>query len=105
MIMNWYTALTDWVGRLPRRRLIGSSIALAAVLFVSLNIFASRAMDTWRADVTEARVWTLSDGTRELLAGLEEPLHMRLFLSGGLTEAAPQLAAYANRVRGTLETY
>ncbi|MGB0497808.1 MAG: GldG family protein [Rubricella sp.] len=97
--------MTAWVGRLPRRRLIGVSIALAAMLFISLNVFASRAFDTWRADVTEARVWTLSDGTRDLLAGLEEPLHLRLYLSDGLTEAAPQLAAYADRVRGTLETY
>ncbi|WP_340110277.1 GldG family protein [Pikeienuella sp. HZG-20] len=105
MTMERFKALTDWVGRLPRRRLIGVSIALAAVLFVSLNVFASRALDAWRADVTEARVWTLSDGSRALLSGLDEPLHMRLFLSGGLTEAAPQLAAYANRVRGTLETY
>ncbi|WP_417248311.1 Gldg family protein [Celeribacter sp.] len=105
MTMERLKFLTEWVGRLSRRRLIAFSIALAAVLFVSLNVFASRALDGWRADVTEARVWTLSDGTRELLGGLEEPLHMRLYLSGGLTEAAPQLAAYANRVRGTLETY
>ncbi len=99
------SAVTGWVGRLPRRRLVGISIALCALLFISLNIFASRAFDTWRADVTEARVWTLSDGTRDLLAGLDEPLHLRLYLSEGLTEAAPQLAAYADRVRGTLETY
>lgn len=105
MTMTRMTALADAVGRLPRRRLIGMSIALCAVLFVSLNIFAARALDGWRGDVTEAGVWTLSDGTRELLTGLEEPLHLRLFLSEGLTEAAPQLAAYADRVRGTLETY
>lgn len=105
MTMNRMTALADAVGRLPRRQLIGMSIALCAVLFISLNIFAARALDGWRGDATEAGVWTLSDGTRGLLTGLEEPLHLRLFLSEGLTEAAPQLAAYADRVRGTLETY
>ncbi|PRY22521.1 hypothetical protein CLV78_10661 [Aliiruegeria haliotis] len=70
MIMERFHALTEWVGRQPRRRLYGLSIALAAVLFVSLNVFASRALDGLRADVTEARVWTVSDGTRALLTGL-----------------------------------
>lgn len=105
MIMERLNKLIEWAARLPRRRLVGFSIALAGILFISLNIFSARALDGLRADVTDARVWTLSDGTRELLQDLEEPLHLRLFLSDGLTEAAPQLAAYAERVRGTLETY
>ncbi len=105
MTMERITALTNWIGRQPRRRLIGSSIALTAALFVSVNIFASRALDGWRADVTESKVWTLSEGTDTLLSELDEPLHMRLYLSDGLTEAAPQLASYADRVRGMLASY
>lgn len=105
MTMERISALTNWVSRQPRRRLIGSSIALTAALFVSVNIFASRALDGWRADVTESQVWTLSDGTETLLSELNEPLHLRLYLSDGLTEAAPQLSAYADRVRGMLESY
>lgn len=103
--MERISALTNWVSRQPRRRLIGSSIALTAALFVSVNIFASRALDGWRADVTQSQVWTLSDGTEMLLSELNEPLHLRLYLSDGLTEAAPQLSAYADRVRGMLESY
>ncbi|MEM8803270.1 MAG: GldG family protein, partial [Pseudomonadota bacterium] len=103
--MERISALTNWVSRQPRRRLIGSSIALTAALFVSVNIFASRALDGWRADVTQSQVWTLSDGTELLLSELNEPLHLRLYLSDGLTEAAPQLSAYADRVRGMLESY
>lgn len=103
--MERITALTNWIGRQPRRRLIGSSIALTAALFVSVNIFASRALDGWRADVTESKIWTLSEGTDTLLSELGEPLHMRLYLSDGLTEAAPQLASYAERVRGMLTSY
>lgn len=103
--MERITALTNWVSRQPRRRLIGFSIALTAALFVSVNIFSSRALDGWRADVTESKVWTLSEGTETLLSELNEPLHMRLYLSDGLTEAAPQLSSYADRVRGMLEAY
>ncbi len=103
--MERITALTTWVSRQPRRRLIGASIALVAILFVSLNIFAARVFDGWRADVTASNVWTLSEGTETLLSELDEPLHMRLYLSDGLTKAAPQLSAYADRVQGMLQTY
>jgi len=103
--MERINAMTNWVSRQPRRRLIGFSIALCAVLFVSVNMFASRVLDGFRADVTEKQVWTLSEGTQTLLAELDEPLHLRFYLSDGLTEAAPQLSSYADRVKGMLDTY
>lgn len=109
MIMNRLNTLlastASWAGRISSPRMIGASIALAATLFVSVNVFASRALDGVRADMTDSQVWTLSEGTETYLGSLEEPLHLRLFLSEGLTEAAPQLAAYADRVRGMLQTY
>ena len=98
-------AILERLSRVPRPRLIGASVALIAIMFVAFNLFAERVFDRARLDVTETGVWSLSEGTRGLLADLDEPLHLRLFLSDGLTEAAPQLAAYADRVRGTLETY
>ncbi len=105
MTMERITALTQWVSRQPRRRLIGTSIALCTLTFLSLNVLATRALDGVRADVTQSQVWTLSDGTRSLLGNLDEPLHLRFYLSDALTEAAPQLSSYADRVRGLLETY
>ena len=91
--MDRFAKLTNWIGGLSRRQMIGTSIALCAVLFISVNIFAARALDGWRADVTETQVWTLSEGTETLLSDLAEPLHLRLYLSDGLTEAAPHWQA------------
>ena len=90
---------------LSRRARILGSIALSAVLFVSINGLAGNTLGNWRIDATEAKVWSLSQGTRSLLSDLAEPLHLRLYLSSGLTQAAPQLSAYAARVRGVLEDY
>lgn len=88
-----------------RQWLLGLSIGLAIILFLSANI----AVDNWfgasRVDLTENRLYSLSDGTRTLLAELDEPLHMRLYLSEDLLQSAPQLASYSNRVRSMLETY
>ncbi|MEZ5741673.1 MAG: GldG family protein [Burkholderiaceae bacterium] len=86
-----------------RRTLIGT--VLAIVLFLALN---SLVADLWRSkrlDLTEARLFTLSEGTRTVLAGLDEPIRLRLFISQDLVERAPQLAAYAARVQEMLQAY
>lgn len=93
------------IAHLSKPRLIGLSIGLAIILFLSVNVTASNLFRSARADLTDGKLFTLSDGTRTLLSELEEPLHMRFFLSDNLVQSAPQLAAYAKRVRAMLETY
>ncbi|MEL6311915.1 MAG: Gldg family protein, partial [Pseudomonadota bacterium] len=81
------------------------AIVLAIVLFLAVNIFTNNTFRSARADLTETGLYSLSQGTRDLLANLEEPLHLRLFLSKSLVQSAPQLSAYANRVQSLLATY
>ena len=40
-----------------------------------------------------------------MLGELKEPVRFRLFMSSGLTKEAPQLAAFATRVRALLDSY
>ncbi|MEL6873445.1 MAG: GldG family protein, partial [Pseudomonadota bacterium] len=80
------------------------AIVLAIVLFLAVNIFTNNTFRSARADLTETGLYSLSQGTRDLLANLEEPLQ-RLFLSKSLVQSAPQLSAYANRVQSLLATY
>src|SRR6267378_2608127 len=47
----------------------------------------------------------LATGRIALLAALKEPVRFRLFMSSGLTKQAPQLAAFAGRVRSLLDSY
>lgn len=89
----------------PKSRLVGAGVVLAVVLFLAVNSIASHLLGSDRVDLTEGRLYSLSQGTRTLLAKLDEPIHMRLFMSASLAEAAPQLAAYAARVRALLDTY
>ncbi|NNF77239.1 MAG: GldG family protein [Rhizobiales bacterium] len=95
----------SYLKNLSRPRLIGLSIGLAIVLFLSVNVFTSNTFQSVRADLTEGNLYSLSNGTKTLLSELDEPLHMRLFLSESLVQSAPQLAAYAKRVRSMLDTY
>lgn len=78
---------------------------LAIVLFLALNSIVAQLFPSQRADLTESRLFTLSDGTRDVLRDLDDELRFRLFISDDLVEKAPQLAAYATRVRETLEAY
>ena len=91
--------------KLSRSQLIGVAVALGVILFLALNVIFSHGFRSSRVDLTESNLFSLSKGTKTLLADLKEPIHMRLFLSKGLVQKAPQLSAYANRVQSILEAY
>src|SRR5499427_6817544 len=78
---------------------------LGAILFVCLNIVSAQVLRNARVDLTQQHLYSLSQGTRTLLGELKEPVRFRLFMSSGLTKQAPQLAAFAGRVRSLLDSY
>jgi gliding motility-associatede transport system auxiliary component len=78
---------------------------LGAVIFVCLNIFSAQVFRNARLDLTQQHLYSLSQGTRTLLGELREPVRFRFFMSSGLTKQAPQLAAFAGRVRSLLDSY
>jgi len=80
-------------------------LLLAAALFLALNLLASPLLRGVRADLTEQRLYTLSQGTRNILAGLEEPITLRFFFAKTVATEAPPLLSYAERVREMLEEY
>lgn len=82
-----------------------SSLAVAVVLFFAVNIFSSTALSRWRADLTENNLYTLAEGTRSILAGLDEPITLRLFLSAEIPSSAHAVATYARRVQDLLREY
>src|SRR3984893_2640327 len=78
---------------------------LGAVVFVCLNIVSAQVFRNARVDLTQQHLYSLSQGTRTLLGELREPVRFRMFMSSGLTRQAPQLAAFAGRVRSLLDSY
>ncbi len=81
------------------------ALLLAAILAVGVNMLADRTLSRARLDLTENRLYTLSDGTRQVLQGLQDPVTLRLFYSRRLGAAIPVYGAYAERVRAMLEDY
>jgi ABC-type uncharacterized transport system involved in gliding motility auxiliary subunit len=71
------------------------------VLLVGLNVVFSRLQ--WRADLTEERAFTLSEGTRQILANLKSPVQVRFYYSQS-DEAMPMgLKNYAQSVNDLLD--
>lgn len=80
-------------------------LALIAVAFVLLNALASVWLKNIQLDLTEERLYSLSDGTRSVLQQLDEPVALQLFFSGRAARELPQVRQYAKRVQELLEAF
>jgi ABC-type uncharacterized transport system involved in gliding motility auxiliary subunit len=89
------------------RRLWSSVLGVVAVaaILVGINILAETRLANTQIDLTQQHLYTLSDGTRKIIAGLKEPLTLRLYYSRALGSRIPLYGAYADRVREMLTQY
>ncbi|HSR54794.1 MAG TPA: Gldg family protein [Alphaproteobacteria bacterium] len=93
------------IANMNRGRLAIWSIGLAVILFISVIIIARGALVGARLDLTEDKLFTLSPGTHKVLAGIDEPITLRLYFSSALGKELPGLAKYAGRVRDMIGEY
>ena len=92
-----------WRGDSRRARSLVALLCIA-LLLVATNIIAARFLPV-RLDLTAERLYTLSHGTRQTLAGIDEPITLRLYYSTRLGQAIPAYGVYAQRVRELLDQY
>ena len=93
------------LNKIKSKSLIKLSILLSIIIFFSVNIITHNMLGSSRIDFTENKLYSLSNGTKSLLENLEEPIHLRLFISSNLIKDVPQFSTYANRVETILKTY
>jgi ABC-type uncharacterized transport system involved in gliding motility auxiliary subunit len=99
-------ALPDRLRGLFASRHATAIVALVciALMLVSVNIIAARFF-TWRLDLTRERLYTLSRGTLQTLAKIDEPITLRFYFSARLSDEVPSYGVYAQRVRELLDQY
>lgn len=90
---------------ISRRTYVFSALVLAAILFVGLNMFSYNFFTNARLDLTENGQFTLSQGTRNILAKLKEPITLKFYYSRTTGARYASTAAYAKRVRDLLGEY
>lgn len=84
-----------------------STLALAAivVVFFTVNMLGSAALRSVRVDLTEDRLFTLPVGARNIAAGVEEPIRIRLYFSRRLLSDNPAIIALERRIEDTLREF
>ncbi|MDX1573403.1 MAG: Gldg family protein [Methylophaga sp.] len=82
-----------------------TGLILAIILFVSFIIVVNGNLRSARVDLTQDNLYTLSDGTLNILSELKEPLTLRLYYSEQVAQALPSLKSYAQRVQELLQEY
>ena len=75
-------------------------LSVAVALLVSVGLIS--ALPSIRIDLTEDDLFSLADGTRNIVSGLEEPIELLFFYSESATEDQPQIRSYGTRVQELL---
>ncbi len=75
------------------------------VLLVGINVLAETRLASVQYDATATKIYTLSPGTRSILAGLKEPITLRLYYSASLGSRIAAFGAQADRVREMLRQF
>ncbi len=78
---------------------------LAGIILFAGNIAAQKLLAGARIDFTSGKLFTLSNGTRETLKGITEPVDLTLVYSREAAQDYPAVRAHAERVRELLGTY
>jgi len=78
-------------------------VAIALALLVAINVLAGVTLAGFRMDLTANKLFTLSDGSKQILSKLDEPITLKLFRSKELSNK--YVAAYAQRVEELLVEY
>ncbi|HRV82209.1 MAG TPA: GldG family protein, partial [Planctomycetota bacterium] len=82
-----------------------SGLLVALALFIAVNAFAKIALRRSHIDLTERNLYSLSQGTRNILGALEEPQNLRFYYTPEQAPDGSPIPAYAQRVRELLEEY
>ena len=88
---------------LSRRSAPLVALALLALGFVALVALNSVVLRGARLDLTDKGLYTLSQGTQDLLGRIEEPVRLKLYYSEHATRDLQQFRVFATRVRELLE--
>src|SRR5210317_969082 len=81
------------------------TLILLAILFITLTIISSVFLKGMRFDLTENSLYTLNEGTRNILGNMDEPVNLYLYFSEDVSRDLPQFRSYARWAGEMLEEF
>jgi len=80
-------------------------LLLLVVLFVTLSILSTVFLKGKRIDLTENGLYTLNNGTLNILKNMDEPVNLYLYFSEEVSRDLPQFRSYARWAGEMLEEF
>lgn len=93
------------MNRQTQSRLNAGKLLLIAIAFVAAVIASNQLFRGWHLDLTENKLYTLSEGTKRILGKIDEPIDLHFYYSDKATGNVQTLRDYANRVQEFLEEF
>ncbi|WP_158770834.1 Gldg family protein [Paraglaciecola sp. L1A13] len=81
------------------------SMLFIGILFCALVLLNNQLLSNYRVDLTEDNVYSLSEGSQQILTEIDEPLNLYFFFSDKASKNMITLRNYAMRVQSLLEEY
>ena len=82
-----------------------AQIFLLLITFVLFIMLANNIFKGFRFDLTENKLYTLGDGTLNIINQLDDQIILNYYFSDSLTQEDTYLRAYAKRIKELLEEY
>lgn len=89
---------------MTRNRFLVVMILSLILGFAGLNLLVRSTLDGVRIDLTERGLYQVSDGARDVLTRLDEPVSLEFYYSRSEATQYPAIRAYGARVRELLRT-
>ncbi len=80
-----------------------AGLAIIGVLFIAIILLANLLLRGAQLDLTEGKLYTLSEGTKHIVSELKEPVNLYLFFSENAATQIPQIRNHGVRVQELLE--
>ncbi|MBM3984945.1 MAG: ABC transporter [Planctomycetes bacterium] len=90
---------------MSRTLLTTTGLLAGAAAFLAVNLLADRTLSGARVDLTENGLYTVSEGARNVVRTLQEPVTLKLYYSRSVAADIPQVRTYAQRVEGLLDEF
>jgi ABC-type uncharacterized transport system involved in gliding motility auxiliary subunit len=83
----------------------GVGLVVLGIGFLVFTLLNNLLFNSWRLDLTENNLYTLSAGSEEIIGAIDEPINLYFFFSKKSSEDLTQLRSYATRVEELLDEY
>ena len=94
-----------FLNSIDRAKLTAASLVVAGLFLFFLNILSTSVIHTAQVDLTQNKLFTLAEGSRKIIATIDEPITFRFYYSRKLGETSASHGNYSKRVRELLEHY